>query len=81
MAYNGFKGIGPKKLGCSPLKQLKRSKDTIYVGKKYKLGDYVEEYELEDSIKSQTKDFPQLSVQDYSTVKKKKGKNYVVKNN
>ena len=23
MAYNGFKGIGPKKLGASPLKQLK----------------------------------------------------------
>ena len=81
MAYNGFKGVGPRKLGCSPLKQLKRSKDTIYVGKKYKPGDYVEETELEDSIMSQTKDFPQLSVQDYSTVKKKKGKNYVVKDN
>ena len=57
MAYNGFKGIGPKKLGASPLKQLKRSKDTIYVSKKYKPGDYVEETELEDSIMSQTKDF------------------------
>ena len=80
MAYNGFKGVGPRGLGASPLKQLKR-RDTIYVSKKYKPGDYVEETELEDSIMSQTKDFPQLSVQDYSTVKKKKGKNYVVKDN
>lgn len=25
MAYNGFKGIGPKKLGTSPLKELRKA--------------------------------------------------------
>ena len=54
-------------------------KDTIRVSNKYKLGDYVEEFELEDAIKKQTGDFPQLSVQDYSKVKKDKKGNYVTK--
>tara|TARA_R110000824_G_scaffold377385_1_gene568674 strand:- start:395 stop:583 length:189 start_codon:yes stop_codon:yes gene_type:complete len=26
MAYNGFKGIGPKKLGVSPLKELRKAR-------------------------------------------------------
>ncbi len=51
--------------------------DTIRVSNKYKPGDYVEEFELEDAIKKQTGDFPQLSVQDYSKVKKDKKGNYV----
>ena len=55
----------------------KKVKDTIRVSKKYKPGDYVEEFELEDAIKKQTGKFPQLSVQDYSTVKKDKKGNYV----
>ena len=25
MAYNGFKGIGPRELGASPLKQIRRA--------------------------------------------------------
>jgi hypothetical protein len=54
-------------------------KDTIRVSNKYKPGQYVEEFELEDAIKKQTGDFPQLSVQDYSTVKKDKKGNYVTK--
>ena len=53
--------------------------DTIRVSNKYKPGDYVEEFELEDAIKKQTGDFPQLSVQDYSKVKKDKKGNYVTK--
>ena len=56
-----------------------RVTDTIRVSNKYKPGDYVEEFELEDAIKKQTGDFPQLSVQDYSKVKKDKKGNYVTK--
>ena len=56
--------------------------DTIRVSKKYKPGDFVEEYELEKEIKKQTGAFPQLSVQDYSKVKlDDKGRNIVVKLN
>ena len=54
-------------------------KDTIRVSNKYKPGDYVEEFELEDAVKKQTGKFPQLSVQDYSKVKKDKKGNYVTK--
>ena len=53
-------------------------RDTIRVGSNYKVGDLVEEYELEDAIKKQTGDFPQLSVQDYSAVKRDKKGNYVI---
>ncbi len=52
-------------------------KDTIRVSNKYKPGDYVEEFELEDAVKKQTGKFPELSVQDYSTVKNDKKGNYV----
>lgn len=54
-----------------------KRRDTIRVGSNYKVGDRVEEYELEDAIKKQTGDFPQLSVQDYSAVKQDKKGNYV----
>jgi len=57
-----------------------KRRDTIRVGSNYKVGDLVEEYELEDAIKKQTGDFPQLSVQDYSAVKKDKKGNYVTSN-
>ena len=57
----------------------KKVTDTIRVSNKYKPGQYVEEFELEDAIKKQTGDFPQLSVQDYSTVKKDQKGNYVTK--
>jgi hypothetical protein len=56
----------------------RRDRDTIRVSNKYKVNDYVEEYELEDAIKKQTGDYPQLSAQDYSTVKKDKKGNYVI---
>ena len=65
----------------SPVKKEKdpreKVKDTIRVFNKYKKGDYVEEFELEDAVKKQTGKYPQLSVQDYSTVKKDKKGNYV----
>ena len=54
-----------------------KRRDTIRVGSNYKVGDIVEEYELENAIKKQTGDFPQLSVQDYSAVKQDKKGNYV----
>jgi len=54
--------------------------DTTRVGSNYKVGDYVNEYEFEDAFKKQHKGYPQLSVQDYSKVKKDKdGNNIVVK--
>ena len=53
--------------------------DTIRVSKKYKPGDYVEEFELEKAVKKQTGKYPQLSAQDYSTVKKDKKGNYITK--
>ncbi len=54
-------------------------RDTIRVSNKYKPGDYVEEYELEEAVKKQTGKYPQLSAQDYSTVKKDKKGNYITK--
>jgi hypothetical protein len=67
----------------SPVKKEKdpreRVKDTIRVSNKYKPGDYVEEFELEESVKKQTGKYPQLSAQDYSKVKKDKKGNYITK--
>lgn len=61
-------------------KNIPPKSDTIRVSKKYKPGDFVEEYELEKEIKKQTGAFPQLSVQDYSKVKvDDRGRNIVVK--
>ena len=56
-----------------------QSRDTIRVSKKYKPGDYVEEFELEEAVKKQTGKYPQLSAEDYSTVKKDKKGNYITK--
>ena len=54
--------------------------DTTVVGNNYKVGDYVDEYEFETAFKTQHKGMPQLSVQDYSKVKKDgKGNNIVTK--
>ena len=45
----------------------------------YKEGDYVDEDDFEDNFKAK-KEFPQYSVQDYSTIKKdKEGNSYVTK--
>ena len=70
-------------LAKSPLNQDERAltqkdRDTIRVSNKYKPGDLVEEYELEDAIKKQTGKFPQYSVQDYSEVQSDKKGNFVV---
>ncbi len=54
-------------------------RDTIRVSKKYKPGDYVEEFELEEAVKKQTGKYPQLSAEDYSTVKKDEKGNYITK--
>ncbi len=54
-------------------------KDTIRVSNKYKPGDYVEEFELEDAVKKQTGKYPQLSARDYSTVKQDNKGNYITK--
>jgi|TARA_R100000479_G_scaffold142550_1_gene78237 hypothetical protein len=62
-------------------KNIPPKSDTIRVSPKYKVGDFVEEYELEKNIKKQTGAFPQLSVQDYSKVKSDDKGNYVVKLN
>ena len=53
--------------------------DTTRVSSKYKVGDYVDEYEFEEAFKKQHKSYPQLSVQDYSKVKRDEKGNYVVK--
>ena len=79
MASAGIAGAVGGAIG-KMVKQKPMQSDTIKVSPKYKPGDYVEEYELERRIKKQTGDFPQLSVQDYSEVRKdKQGKNIVVK--
>ena len=45
----------------------------------YKEGDFVDEDDFEDSFKAKG-EFPQLSIQDYSAVKKDKdGNSYVIK--
>ena len=53
-------------------------RDTIRVSNKYKPGDYVEEYELEEAVKKQTGKYPQLAAEDYSTVKKDEKGNYII---
>ena len=45
----------------------------------YKEGDYVDEDDFEDNFKAK-KEFPQYSVQDYSTIKKdEEGNSYVTR--
>ena len=54
----------------------------IYVNNSNKVGGYVSEDELESKFKLEgdnPKDYPQLSVQDYSTVKQDSKGKYVVK--
>jgi hypothetical protein len=68
----------PQRKVADVRESVKKRRDTIRVSNKYKLGDIVEENELEDAIQEQTGDFPQLSVQDYSPVKEDKKGNYVI---
>ena len=56
--------------------------DTIRGFSGYKVGDYVDEYDFESKfkkIKGDASTFPQLSVQDYSTIKEDKKGQYVTK--
>jgi hypothetical protein len=81
MALGGKNSTGPEAMSKIS-KNIPPKSDTIRVSKKYKPGDFVEEFELEKEIKKQTGAFPQLSVQDYSKVKvDDKGRNIVVKLN
>ena len=72
---------GTKNKAADVKEFVNKRRDTIRVSSKYKTNDYVEEYELEDAIKNQTGDYPQLTVSDYSAVKKDKKGNYVTRNN
>ena len=63
-------------------KKKTNSVDTVRVSSKYKVGDYVSEDDLEDSFSKKggdPKNYPQLSVQDYSEVKKDKKGKYVTR--
>lgn len=56
--------------------------DRIYISNKYKVGDYMSEDDFEAKFKKKgnnAKDYPQISVQDYSRVKSDKKGNYVEK--
>jgi len=76
--YDKFSDTSKDVLG-NPRTQDPPPSDTTRVSSKYKVGDYVDESEFEDAFKEQHKGYPQLSVQDYSKVKKDKKGNYVVK--
>ena len=56
--------------------------DTIRVNKKYKISDYVSEDDIEGTFSQEGKNpnnYPQLSAQDYSKVKRDKKGNYIIK--
>ena len=89
----GFKMSGWPSHQSSPLtKQIKQDKSKtveniagrVYVSNTNKVGGYVSEDELESKFKKKgndPKNYPQLSVQDYSKVMvDDKGRKYVVKN-
>lgn len=64
----------------SPMKQEKEE-ERIYVGGTYEVGDLVSEDDLEDAFKREgndPKDYPQLSVQDYSEIKEDENGMYVI---
>lgn len=78
LGNNALSTLKSRIAGAPQRPLVKKRRDTIRVSSKYKPGEYVEETELENAIKKQTGDFPQLSVQDYSQVKKDKKGNYVI---
>ena len=83
--FSGFKNVSKTKYGeASAAFQKNGGTDPkkIYVSKTYKEGDNVREDDLESKFKrtgSDPKNYPQLSVQDYSTVKVDEKGPYVVK--
>jgi len=72
---------GPGKNGATP----GGKKDRVYGFKNYKVGDMVSEDDFESKFSqkgNKAKNYPQLSVQDYSNVKKDElGRKYVEKLN
>jgi len=63
-------------------KKKKNYVDTVRVSDKYKVGDWVSEEDLEGSFSQKGDDprnYPQLSVEDYSKVKKDKKGKYVTR--
>ena len=69
--------IDPVKLDEVDLGTVKTTRHMV--PNSYKEGDSVDEDDFEDSFKAKG-EFPQLSIQDYSSVKKdKKGNSYVTK--
>ena len=63
-------------------KKKKNYVDTVRVSDKYKVGDWVSEDDLEGSFSKEgvdPKNYPQISVQDYSKVKKDKKGKYVTR--
>ena len=72
---------GPGKNGITP----GGKQDRVYGFKSYKVGDMVSEDDFESKFSqkgNKAKNYPQLSIQDYSNVKKDKmGRHYVEKLN
>ena len=69
---------GPSKNGRTP----GGKRDRIYGFSKYKVGDMVSEDDFEDKFKLEgenPKNYPQLSIQDYSVVKQDRKGKYVEK--
>ena len=80
------KGRGFKMKGFSAFTKTQDEKaskqDTVRVSNKYNVGDYVSEDDLEGSFSQKgddPKNYPQLSVQDYSKVKEDSKGKYVTK--
>tara|TARA_B110000305_G_scaffold569_1_gene534 strand:- start:375 stop:734 length:360 start_codon:yes stop_codon:yes gene_type:complete len=59
MAYNGFKGIGPRGLGTSPLKQLKSPSN-------YNVGDLIDETDNDNSIYQSSSSKGKIAGTDYN---------------
>ena len=86
-----FKNMAFKMKGFSPFTKngnLPRKKDEgpvenrVYVSNNNKVGGYISEDEFESKFTQEgknSKNYPQLSVQDYSTVKQDSKGKYVVK--
>jgi len=59
-----------------------QSNDTIRVSKKYKIGDFVSEDDIEGKFSQKgknPKNYPQLSAQDYSKVQNDKKGNFITR--
>jgi hypothetical protein len=80
--YDKFSDPDTDVLGNKRPKAKSQPSDTIRGFSGYKVGDYVEEGDFESKFKKVKGDpstFPQLSVQDYSTIKEDEKGQYVTK--